>query len=78
MALTLRIYLYFFMVSQNLNAVKYDLLLAKLQASEFSINAVTLMYGDLKNRKEKVLFNNKFSEEKTLFLRFRKNLQMTH
>lgn len=32
------------------------------------------MYGDLKNRKEKVLFNNKFSEEKTLFLRFRKNL----
>lgn len=57
----------FVWISLNLYAVKYDLLLAKLKVSEFLLNTVTLMRGDLKNRKKKVLFSDKLSDEKTYY-----------
>ena len=43
--------------------INQDLLLAKLKAHGFSLNAVELMHSYLKNRKQRVQVNNQFSSE---------------
>ena len=43
-----------------------DLMLAKLKAYGFSTNALNLMHSYLKNRKQKVQINNKFSLERNV------------
>ena len=45
------------------DTIDYDLFLAKSKAYGFSLNAVKLMYSYLKNRKQQVQINNKFSSE---------------
>ena len=50
-------------LSKAFDAINHDLLLAKLKVYGFSLNAVKLMHGYLKNRKQQVQINNKFSSE---------------
>ena len=45
----------------------HDLILAKLKAYGFSTDALNLMHKYLKNRKQKVQINNKFSSERNVF-----------
>ena len=49
--------------SQAFDAINHDLMLAKLKAYEFSTNALNLTHSYLKNRKQKIQSNNKFSLE---------------
>ena len=49
---------------KSFHAINHDLILAKLKAYGFSTNTLTLMHSYLKNRKQKVQFNNKFNLER--------------
>ena len=50
--------------SKASNTINHDLLIAKLKAYGFSKEALKLMKRYLKNRKQKVQINNKFSSER--------------
>ena len=50
-------------LSKAFDTINHDLLLAKLKAYGFSLNAVELIRGYLKNRKQRVQINNRFSSE---------------
>ena len=45
------------------DTINHELLLVKLKACGFSLNAVKLMHSYLKNRKQQIQINNKFSSE---------------
>ena len=51
-------------LSKVFDTKNHDLLIAKLKAYGFSKEALTLMKNYLKNQKQKVQINNKFSSEK--------------
>ena len=51
-------------LSKAFDTINHDLLLAKLKAYGFSINALDLMCSYLKNRKQPVQINNNFSSAK--------------
>ena len=51
-------------LSKAFDTINHDLLLAKLKAYGFSINALDLMYSYLKNRKQLVQINESFSSAK--------------
>ena len=51
-------------LSKAFDTINHDLLIAKLKAYNFSKEAVTIMKSYLKNRKQKVQINNKFSSER--------------
>ena len=48
-------------LSKAFDTINHDLLLAKLKAHVFSINALDLLCSYLKNRKQSVKINNNFS-----------------
>ena len=54
--------------------INHELLLAKLKAYGFSSNALKLMHSDLKNRKQQVQINNKFSSESTVIAEIKGSL----
>ena len=51
-------------LSKVFDTINHDLLIAKLKGYGFSKEAVKLMKNYLKNRKQKVKINNKFSSER--------------
>ena len=54
--------------------INHELLLAKLKAYGFSSNTLKLMHSDLKNRKQQVQINNKFSSESTVIAEIKGSL----
>ena len=48
------------------DSINHDLLLAKLRAYGFSTSALILLYSYLKNRKQKVVINNKTSSSEVV------------
>ena len=48
-------------LSKAFDTINHDLLLAKLKAYRFLLDAVKLIHSYLKNRKQQVQINNKFS-----------------
>ena len=53
-------------LSKAFDKINHDLLLAKLHAYGFYINALNLTYSYLKNRKQRVQINNNFSATKSV------------
>ena len=53
-------------LSKAFDTINHDLMLAKLKACGFSTNALNLMHSYLKNKKQKVQINNKFSLERNV------------
>ena len=53
-------------LSKAFDTINYNLMLAKLKAYGFSTNALNLMHSYLKNRKQKVKINSKFSLERNV------------
>ena len=53
-------------LSKAFDTINHDLMLAKLKAYEFSTYTLNRMHSYLKNRKQKVQINNKFSLERNL------------
>ena len=53
-------------LSKALDTINHDFMLAKLKAHGFSTNGLNLMHSYLKNRKQKVQINNKFSLERNV------------
>ena len=51
-------------LSKAFDTINHDLLLAKLEAYGFSKTSIEFMHSYLKNRKQRVLINNSFSESK--------------
>ena len=53
-------------LSKTFDTINHDLMLAKFNACGFSTNVLNLMHSYLKNRKQKVQINNKFSLERNV------------
>ena len=53
-------------LSKTFDTMNHDLLLAKLHAYGFSINALNLMCSYLKHRKQRLQINNSFSATKSV------------
>ena len=53
-------------LSKAFDTINHNLLLAKLHAYGFSINALNVMCSYLKNRKQRVQINNNFSATKSV------------
>ena len=52
--------------SKPFDTINHDLMLAKLKAYGFSTHALSLMHSSLKNRKQKVQINKRFSLERNV------------
>ena len=55
---------FFIELSKAFSTISYDLKLAKLKTYGFSTNNLNFIHSYLKNRKQKVQINNKFSLER--------------
>ena len=53
-------------LSKAFDTINHDFMLAKLKAYGFPTNDLSLMHSYLKNRKQKVQINNKFSLERNV------------
>ena len=56
-------------LSKAFDTINHDLMLAELKANGLSTNTLNLMHSYLKNRKQKVQINNKFSLERNVIAR---------
>ena len=61
-------------LSKAFDTINHDLLLAKLKAYGFSKQALSFMCSYLKNRRQRVQINNKFSSLKEVIAGFHKVL----
>ena len=61
------IYVMYMDFSKALDTRNHDLLLVKLRAYGFSTSALNLLYGYLKNRKQKVVINNNTSSSEVAY-----------
>ena len=56
-------------LSKAFDTINHDLLLTKLKAYGFSLNALKLVHNYVNNRKQQVHINNKFSSESNVIAR---------